>query len=68
VIALNIKSNEIRSGQPDAPDGFEHWLLKFDGMGVDQELGTTQHYGRSQAGYRSGASGYLALASVCTTG
>ena len=51
VIALNINTNEIRSGQLDAPDGFEHWLLKFDGMGVDQELGTTQHYGRVEYAY-----------------
>ena len=51
MIALNINTNEIRSGQLDAPDGFEHWLLKFDGMGVDQELGTTQHYGRVEYAY-----------------
>lgn len=51
VIALNIQTGEIRSGQLDAPDGFEHWLLKFDGMGVDQELGTTQNYGRIEYAY-----------------
>ena len=51
VIALNLKTDEIRSGQLEAPDGFEHWLLKFDGMGVDQELGTTQHYGRVEYAY-----------------
>jgi len=26
--------------------GFGHWLLKFDGMGADRELGGSQDYGR----------------------
>jgi len=51
VIALHPESGEIRSGQLDAPDGFEHWLLKFDGMGTDQELGSTQSYGRIEYAY-----------------
>jgi len=51
VIALHPQTGEIRSGQLDAPDGFEHWLLKFDGMGRDQELGTTQNYGRIEYAY-----------------
>ncbi|OYY94341.1 MAG: phosphatidylinositol kinase [Hydrogenophilales bacterium 28-61-23] len=51
VIALLPDTGEIRSGQMDAPAGFEHWLLKFDGMGTDQELGTTQNYGRIEYAY-----------------
>jgi serine/threonine-protein kinase HipA len=51
VIALNSETGEIRSGQMDAPDGFEHWLIKFDGMGFDLELGTTQSYGRIEYAY-----------------
>jgi serine/threonine-protein kinase HipA len=51
VIALNRQTNEIRSGQLDVPEGFEHWLLKFDGMGTDQELGASQHYGRIEYAY-----------------
>lgn len=51
VIAWNRETNEIRSGQMDAPDGFEHWLLKFDGMGKDLELGATQNYGRIEYAY-----------------
>lgn len=51
VIALDPASGEIRSGQLDAPEGFEHWLLKFDGMGADQELGSSQHYGRIEYAY-----------------
>jgi len=51
VIALHPQTGEIRSGQLDAPDGFEHWLLKFDGMGADQELGMPRHYGRIEYAY-----------------
>jgi serine/threonine-protein kinase HipA len=51
VIALNRETREIRSGQFDAPPGFEHWLLKFDGMGEDKELGTSQAYGRIEYAY-----------------
>jgi serine/threonine-protein kinase HipA len=51
VIAWNPKTHEIRAGQLDAPPGFEHWLLKFDGMGEDRELGTPQGYGRIEYGY-----------------
>ncbi|BBP99843.1 toxin HipA [Burkholderia sp. SFA1] len=51
VIALHPQTNEIRSGQLDAPDGFEHWLLKFDGMGLDNELGLSQNYGRIEYAY-----------------
>jgi serine/threonine-protein kinase HipA len=51
VIAWNRATNEIRAGQLDAPPGFEHWLLKFDGMGVDRDLGATQNYGRIEFAY-----------------
>jgi len=30
VIAWNPLTNEVFSGQVDAPDGCDHWLLKFD--------------------------------------
>ncbi len=32
VIAWNPDTNEVRSGQVEAPPGFQHWLLKFDGV------------------------------------
>jgi serine/threonine-protein kinase HipA len=51
VIAWNPKTDEIRSGQFDVPDGFEHWLLKFDGMGEDIALGTSGDYGRIEYAY-----------------
>jgi serine/threonine-protein kinase HipA len=51
VIAWNPKTNTIRSGQFDAAKGFEHWLLKFDGIGKDLELGTGADYGRIEYAY-----------------
>ncbi|MBQ9205277.1 MAG: type II toxin-antitoxin system HipA family toxin [Treponema sp.] len=32
VIALNPKTNEVRSGQIEGGSGFEHWLIKFSGV------------------------------------
>lgn len=32
VVALNKDRTDIRSGQVDAPKGYEHYLLKFDGV------------------------------------
>jgi serine/threonine-protein kinase HipA len=51
VIAWNPLTNVIRSGQFDAAPGFEHWILKFDGMGLDAELGTGADYGRIEYAY-----------------
>lgn len=51
VIAWNPKTDEVRSGQFDAAPGFEHWLLKFDGVGGDRELGTGEGYGRIEYAY-----------------
>jgi serine/threonine-protein kinase HipA len=51
VVTWNSKSNQIRSGQFDAAPGFEHWLLKFDGVGKDSELGGSADYGRIEYAY-----------------
>lgn len=51
VIAWNASTQEIRAGQLEAPEGFEHWLLKFDGMGNDNELGSGTDYGRIEYAY-----------------
>jgi len=50
-IAWNPATHEIRSGQFEVDPGFEHWLLKFDGMGADKELGGSQDYGRIEYAY-----------------
>lgn len=51
VIAWNPKTDDVRTGQFDAALGFEHWLLKFDGVGKDKELGTGEGYGRIEYAY-----------------
>ncbi len=50
-IAWNPVTEEIRPGQFDIDAGFEHWLLKFDGMGADRDLGGSQDYGRIEYAY-----------------
>ncbi len=50
VIAWNEKTGEVRSGQANAPQGFEHWLLKLDGVS-DVQLGSTHGYGRVEMAY-----------------
>jgi len=47
LIAWNRKTNEVRSGQVDAGEGFEYWLLKFDGVkgNRDKELDDPKGYG-----------------------
>jgi len=53
VIAWNPASNEVRSGQLPAGDGFEYWLLKFDGVSGnrDKELEDPQGYGVIEYAY-----------------
>lgn len=50
VIAFNDKTNEIRSGQADAPKGFTQWLIKFDGVN-DKQFGSSSGYGRVEMAY-----------------
>ena len=50
VIAYNDETGDIRSGQVDAPEGFNHWLLKLDGV-TNTVLGDPQHYGKIEYVY-----------------
>ena len=50
VIALNEVTNEVRSGQVDAPEGFSHWLLKFDGV-TNKALVDPEEYGKIEFCY-----------------
>ena len=50
-IAWNPETSEICSGQFNVAAGFEHWLLKFDGVGKDVELGSSKDYGRIEYAY-----------------
>jgi len=51
VIAWNPRTKQIRSGQFDMASEFEPWILKFDGVGNDFELGTGGDYGRTEYAY-----------------
>ncbi|MFT5029993.1 MAG: serine/threonine-protein kinase HipA [Candidatus Binatia bacterium] len=53
VIAWNRETNEVRSGQITAGDGFEYWLLKFDGVAQnkDKELADPKGYGAIEYAY-----------------
>ena len=50
VIAVNDATGAVRSGQVDVPEGFEHWILKFDGV-RDNQLGEPAGYGRIEFAY-----------------
>jgi serine/threonine-protein kinase HipA len=50
VIAYNEKTGEVKSGQNKVPKGFEHWLIKLDGVSEIQ-LEATQGYGRVEMAY-----------------
>ncbi len=50
VIAYNKKTGEVKSGQTKAPNGFEHWLIKLDGVS-DVQLGASKGYGRVEMAY-----------------
>jgi serine/threonine-protein kinase HipA len=51
VVSWNPATHEIRAGQFDVQPGFEHWLIKFDGVGGDERLGASQDYGRIEYAY-----------------
>jgi len=53
VIAWNPQTHEVRSGQIAAGDGFEYWLLKFDGVAGnrDKERDDPTGYGAVEFAY-----------------
>lgn len=54
VVAWNPATGEFRSGQVGAPPGFEHWLLKFDGVSENRDkeaLADPLGYGRLEYAY-----------------
>lgn len=50
IIAYNKKTAQVRSGQTKAPKGFEHWLIKLDGVS-DAQFGESSGYGRIEIAY-----------------
>jgi serine/threonine-protein kinase HipA len=53
IIAWNPATGEVRSGQVQAPPGFEYWLIKFDGVAnnKDRELADPQGFGAIEYAY-----------------
>ena len=53
IIAWNSTTDEVRTGQVSAGDGFSYWLLKFDGVAGnrDRELEDPQGYGLIEYAY-----------------
>lgn len=53
VIAWNPDTNEVRSGQVKSSEGYEYWLMKFDGVSgnKDKELEDPKGYGAIEYAY-----------------
>ena len=53
VLAWNPETGEFRSGQVDTQSGFEHWILKFDGItnNRDRGLADPRGFGRIEYAY-----------------
>lgn len=53
VVAWNRETNQFRSGQVSTPAGFEHWIIKFDGVSNnrDKELATPLGFGKVEFAY-----------------
>ena len=48
IIAVNDETKEIRSGQVEAPVGFDYWILKFDGFDSDGRPVPPANFGRRE--------------------
>lgn len=46
IIAYNKETGEVRSGQIDAPAGFDYYLIKLDGVTAEAGFRETQNFGR----------------------
>ena len=46
IIAFNKNTQEVRSGQVEAPEGFDYYLIKLDGVSANTGFRETENYGR----------------------
>lgn len=46
IIAYNKETGEVRSGQINAPEGFDYYLIKLDGVSAETGFRETENYGR----------------------
>lgn len=50
LIAYNERTGDVRSGQTKVPKGYQHWLIKLDGVS-DEQFGESTGYGRIEYAY-----------------
>lgn len=50
IIAYNRRTGQVKSGQTKVPKGFEHWLIKLDGVS-DSQFGVSSGYGKVEMAY-----------------
>ena len=60
VIAFEPKTKQVRSGQLNLPTGFEHWLIKFDGVEFSGDWGVADPSGYGLLEYS-----YYLMAQAC---
>ena len=58
IIAYNKMTGEVRSGQVDAPAGFDYYIIKLDGVSAREGFRETENYGRLEYSFYK-------LASAC---
>lgn len=58
IIAYNKATGEVRSGQVEAPEGFDYYLIKLDGVSANAGFKETENYGRMEYSFYQ-------LASAC---
>ena len=58
IIAYNKETGEVRSGQVEAPAGFDYYLIKLDGVSAKVGFKATENYGRLEYSFYK-------LAQVC---
>jgi serine/threonine-protein kinase HipA len=54
VVCFNRETGQVRSGQFDAPEGYEHWLIKLDGVDDSARSGAfagSRGFGRIEYAY-----------------
>jgi serine/threonine-protein kinase HipA len=54
ILAWNPKTGEFRSGQIKAPNGYEYWIIKFDGVNRNRDkefIADPQGYGKIEYAY-----------------
>lgn len=60
VVAFDPSTKDVRSGQTRLPPGFEHWLIKFDGVSFSGDWGIAD-----PAGYGLLEYSYAEIAKLC---